>query len=87
MPFSNSLPDARQVIGWARVNDIGPMPFVLQVEDLGMPGSGEDTFNLVLGTDAHAYLGGELSGCNCGGYSYNLRSKVITGDFSRFDLR
>lgn len=85
-PYSASLPDARQIIGWARMNGADPVPFLLQLEDLGIPGGGEDTFNLVLGADAQPFLGGEAKDCDCGGISYSLRSNVVTGDLARFEL-
>ncbi len=38
--FSKDHPNARQIIGWAKVNGGGPYPFLLQVEDVGSAGSG-----------------------------------------------
>lgn len=56
---------------------------MLQVEDLGDPGSGEDTFNLVFGEAAAPFLTGEdNSGCDCGGLGYSIRSNVVEGDLS-----
>jgi hypothetical protein len=84
--FSKNEPSARQIQGWARVNGNGPFPFLLQVEDVGEPGSGADTFNLVFGDAAVPFLGGDAKNCDCGGYSYSLRSNVIAGDLALFAL-
>jgi len=84
--FSEEAPNARQIQGWARANGNGPFPFLLQVEDVGEPGSGEDTFNLVFGDAAIPFLGGEAKNCDCGGFSYSLRSNVVAGDLALFAL-
>jgi hypothetical protein len=84
--FSKEAPNARQIQGWARVNGNGPFPFLLQVEDVGEPGAGEDTVNLVFGDAALPFLGGEAKNCDCGGYSYSLRSNVVAGDLALFAL-
>lgn len=73
----------RQITGYGTINGYGRYPFMLQVEDLGPPGSGEDTFNLVLGEAAAPFLTGEdKSGCDCGGLGYSIRSSVTRGDIS-----
>jgi hypothetical protein len=84
--FSTDAPNARQIQGWARVNGDGPFPFLLQVEDVGEPGAGEDTVNLVFGDAALPFLGGEARTCDCGGFSYSLRSNVVAGDLALFPL-
>jgi hypothetical protein len=84
--FSTAEPNARQVQGWARANGNGPFPFLLQVEDVGEPGSGEDTVNFVFGDAALPFLGGEAKNCDCGGFSYSLRSNVVAGDLALFAL-
>lgn len=84
--FSKDHPNARQIIGWAKVNGGGPYPFLLQVEDLGTAGSGEDTFNLVFGNDALPFLDTEAKKCDCGGFTYTLRGKVAEGDLVLFPL-
>ncbi len=74
----------RQIVGWASMNGAGEYPFLLQVEDLGEAGTEEDQFNLVFGADAEPFLGGEAKNCDCGGVSYSLRSRVVTGDITLF---
>lgn len=84
--FSTAEPDARRIQGWARANGNGPFPFLLQVEDVGEPGAGEDTVNFVFGDAALPFLGGEAKNCDCGGFSYSLRSNVVAGDLALFAL-
>lgn len=82
-PFSTQSTTGRQIIGVGTLNMNGRYPFMLQVEDLGDPGSGEDTFNLVFGEAAAPFLTGEdNSGCDCGGLGYSIRSNVVEGDLS-----
>lgn len=82
-PLSAQSTGGRQVTGWGTLNMHGHYPFMLQVEDLGEPGSGEDTFNLVFGEAALPFLTGEdKSGCDCGGLGYAIRSNVVEGDLS-----
>lgn len=82
-PLSAQSLTGRQVIGWGTLNMHGRYPFMLQVDDRGEPGSGEDTFNLVFGEAALPFLTGEdKSGCDCGGLGYAIRSNVIAGDLS-----
>lgn len=81
--LSDSVPHGRRIIGWASVNGGDRLPYVLQVEDNGEPGSGEDTFNLVLGEAAVAFLGEQdAASCNCKGFSYSLLSNVLSGDIA-----
>lgn len=85
--FSTSLPNARQITGWAKVNDTGPFPFLLQVEDTATIGEATDTFNLVFGDAALPFLpgdGGKV--CDCGGFSYSLKGTVATGNLARFEI-
>lgn len=85
--FSTDHPNARQVTGWARVNGLGPFPFLLQVEDMAAVGDVADTFNLVFGDAAVPFLPGDGGTvCDCGGFSYSLRGTVTTGDLARFPL-
>jgi hypothetical protein len=85
--FSTSLPNARQVTGWARVNGSGPYPFLLQVEDTAAVGDGADTFNLVFGEAALPFLPGQAGKtCDCGGFTYSLRGTVASGDLARFEI-
>jgi hypothetical protein len=82
-PLSAQSSTGRQVTGYGTLNGCGHYPFMLQVEDLGDPGSGEDTFNLVFGEAAAPFLTGEdKSGCDCGGLGYAIRSNVTQGDIS-----
>lgn len=81
---SPSSMQGRQIVGWASMNGAGEYPFLLQVEDLGEAGTEEDQFNLVFGVDAEPFLGGEAKNCDCGGVSYSLRSRVVTGDITLF---
>lgn len=81
--LSEAATHGRRIVGWSTINGSGNYPFMLQVEDLGEPGSGEDVFNLVLGEAAIPFLGGEdKSGCDCGGFGYSLRSNVMAGDIT-----
>lgn len=84
--YSTSQPNAREIIGWATVNERGPYPFVLQVEDIGPAGSGQDTFNLVFGNDALPFIHTDAKKCDCGGFTYALRGTVAQGDLMRFPL-
>ena len=85
--FSTDLPNARQVTGWAKVNGLGPYPFLLQVEDTAAVGDATDTFNLVFGDAALPFLPGDGGkNCDCGGFSYSLRGTVASGDLVRFAL-
>lgn len=85
--FSTSLPNARQVTGWAKVNGSGPYPFLLQVEDTAAIGDAADTLNLVFGEAALPFLPGDGGkACDCGGFSYSLRGTVATGDLVRFEI-
>jgi len=85
--FSTSLPNARQVTGWAKVNGSGPYPFLLQVEDTVGIGEAADTFNLVFGEAALPFLPGDGGkACDCGGFTYSLRGTVATGDLMRFEI-
>jgi len=85
--LSTSLPNARQVTGWAKVNGSGPYPFLLQVEDTVGIGEAADTFNLVFSNAALPFLPGDLGkACDCGGFSYSLRGTVATGDLARFEI-
>lgn len=82
--LSDSAPQGRKIIGWATMNGAGEYPFLLQVQDLGEAGSGEDEFNLVFGAEAEPFLGPNAKDCDCGGVSYSLRSRVVTGDIAFF---
>lgn len=85
--FSTSLPNARQVTGWAKVNGSGPYPFLVQVEDTAAIGDAADTFNLVFGDAALPFLPGDGGkSCDCGGFSYSLRGTVASGDLARFEI-
>lgn len=85
--LSEKSPNGRRIVGWATLNGAGEYPFLLQVEDLGTPGSGEDQFNLVLGADAEPFISeAQASNCDCGGYSYGLRSALLSGDLAVFAL-
>ncbi|MGC4192603.1 MAG: hypothetical protein QM589_15785 [Thermomicrobiales bacterium] len=84
--FSSARPNAREIFGWATVNDRGPYPYVLQVEDMGPIGSGQDTFNLVFGNDALPFIHTDAKKCDCGGFTYSLRGTVTQGDLVLFPL-
>jgi len=84
--FSTAQPNAREIVGWATVNERGPYPFVLQVEDIGPAGSGQDTFNLVFGNDALPFIHTDAKKCDCGGFTYTLRGTVAQGDLVRFPI-
>lgn len=79
-PISSDAPDGRQLIGWV-TSGAESAPFVLRVEDLDGPGSGKDTFNLVVGAAAAPFLDGEeKSACDCATYSYSVKGTVVAGD-------
>ena len=84
--FSTERPHARQIVGWATVNGSGTVPFLLQVEDTGAPGAGEDTFNLVVGQAAAQFLSAQGKACDCGQYSYGLRGALTSGDLTAIRL-
>lgn len=85
--FSTSLPNARQVTDWAKVNGSGPYPFLLRVEDTAGIGNAGDTLNLVFGEAALPSLSGDGgTACDCGGFTYSLRGTVATGDLMRFEI-
>ncbi len=85
--YSTALPNARQITGWATINETGPYPFLLQVEDTAVIGDVTDTFNLVFGEAALPFLPGEGGKtCDCGGFSYSLRGTVGSGDLVRFEI-
>lgn len=85
--FSTDLPNARQVTGRARVNDLEPYPLLLQVEDTAAVGEAADTVNLVFGDAAPPFLPGEGgAACDCGGFSCSLKDTVASGDLARFAL-
>lgn len=84
--FSSARPNAREIMGWATVNGRGPYPYVVQVEDMGLIGKGEDTFNLVFGNDALPYIHTDAKKCDCGGFTYTLRGTVTQGDLVQFPL-
>jgi hypothetical protein len=79
-PISADAPDGRQLIGWVTSGAESAI-FVLRVEDLDGPGSGKDTFNLVVGEAAAPFLEGEeKSACDCADYSYSVKGTVVAGD-------
>lgn len=84
--YSTSQPNAREIMGWATVNERGPYPYVLQVEDMGPVGSGKDSFNLVFGNDALPFIHTDAKKCDCGGFTYSLRGTVAQGDLVLFPL-
>lgn len=84
--YSTDRPNARQIIGWAKVNGGGPYPFLLQVEDVGPAGSGKDTFNLVFGNDALPFMDTSAKKCDCGGFTYALRGNLTDGDLVFYSL-
>lgn len=86
--LSRLSPAGRRIVGWATLNGSGEYPFLLQVEDLGPPGSGEDTFHLVLGEEALPLLADDaISSCDCAGFTYSVESDVLAGDLALFNLR
>ncbi len=79
-PVSDDSPGSRQLIGWVTSGGQTAL-FVLRVEDLDGPGSGKDTFNLVVGEAAAPLLEGEeKSACDCANYSYSVKGTVVAGD-------
>ncbi len=76
-------PDARRLIGWVSAGGKTAI-FVLQVEDLGGPGSGKDTLSLHVGTAAAPYLEDEeKSICDCADYSYSVEGMCCRGRHHR----
>ncbi|MGC4104742.1 MAG: hypothetical protein QM753_00085 [Thermomicrobiales bacterium] len=84
--YSTSHPNAREIIGWATINERGPYPFLLQVEDIGPAGSGQDSFNLVFGNAALPFIHTDAKKCDCGGFTYSLRGTVAQGDLVLFPI-
>jgi hypothetical protein len=73
-------PSARRVIGWASTGG-ATVPFVLQIEDSGSPGSGDDAFALYVGEAAAPFVeGDEAQVCDCADVSYTLEGSVVNGD-------
>jgi hypothetical protein len=78
--YNDEVPTARQIIGWLSAGGATVL-FLLQVDDAGGPGSGEDTVNLVVGGAAAPFLEGEeKAACDCADYSYSLKGTVVRGD-------
>jgi hypothetical protein len=79
-PVSDDTPESRQLIGWVSTGAESAL-FLLRVEDLDGPGSGKDTFNLVVGGAAAPFLEGEeKAACDCANYSYSVKGTVVSGD-------
>jgi hypothetical protein len=73
-------PSARRVIGWAPTAGATAL-FVLQIEDSGSPGSGDDAFALHVGEAAAPLLDGdEAQVCDCADVSYTVEGPVVDGD-------
>jgi len=84
--FSTAQPNARQIMGWALVNERGPYPYMLQVSDIGAIDKGEDSFNLVFGNAALPFMKADAKNCDCAGFTYSLRGTVAQGDLIFFPL-
>lgn len=82
-PLADLPSTGRRATGWGTLNGHGRYPFILRVEDLGAPGSGEDTFDLVFGAAAEPFLDDDdASVSGSSGLGYSIRSKVARGDLS-----
>jgi hypothetical protein len=78
--YNDEAPGARQLIGWVTAGGTSAL-FLLQVDDVEGPGSGKDTFNLVVGSAAAPFLEDEeKAACDCADYSYSLEGTVVHGD-------
>lgn len=79
-PIAEDSDSGRRLVGWASAGGQTAL-FVLEVEDLGGAGSGEDTFHLAVGEAAAPFLEGEeQSVCDCANYSYGVEGPVVSGD-------
>jgi hypothetical protein len=75
---------SRQVIGMMSVEGGSEYPFDLEVVDVGLPGSGKDTFNLRVGDDARTSA--DATPASGFGFSYIANGLVARGDIQELDV-
>lgn len=75
----------RRVRGTILVDDQAEFPFVLDVVDVGPPGSGQDTITLTVGDDLPDVAGGTpragTPAAASGTFRYQASGTLVTGDF------
>ena len=77
---SGDSPGARELVGWVSAGG-STVLFLLHVDDVDGPGSGEDVFRLYVGEAAAPFFDGdEQSACDCADYSYAIEGQVVQGD-------
>jgi hypothetical protein len=75
---------SRQIVGTMRDDAGSEYPFDLEVVDVALPGSGEDTFNLKVGDGARSSASATpTSGL---GFSYRANGMVARGDIQELDV-
>lgn len=80
-PISTQSPQVIRIVGTAGMNGGAPAAFLLDLEDGGGEGSGQDTVSFVYGDEALPFLGEDVKlGCDCGGPGYSLRGILEAGD-------
>lgn len=75
---------SRQIIGIVRDEGGTEYPFDLEVVDVGLPGSGEDTFNLNVGDGARSSA--DATPASGLGFSYIANGLVARGDIQELDV-
>ena len=79
-PIDPERPRMRQAVGWVSIAGTSAI-FVVQVEDAGGPGSGDDRFALYVGEAAGRFFDGEEAEiCDCAEVSYTVEGLVVQGD-------
>jgi hypothetical protein len=76
--------EARRIRGTMRVNEGEEYPFLLNVTDAGLPGSGLDTVALIVGSGAEAEAGATPVASE--GFSYAAAGPIEDGDLHDVDL-
>jgi hypothetical protein len=74
----------RRIEGRMSVNGTADYPFALEVFDVGPPGSGVDTVNLVVGDGAQ--IGAATPPAGGYGFSYSAAGAIVAGDVQAVDF-
>jgi hypothetical protein len=76
--------EGRRIRGLMRVNDADEYPFQLDVIDVGLPGSGQDSVNLIVGEGAGSDSAATPAART--GFSYAAAGPVVIGDLQDVDF-